>query len=62
MFSNTAPGLPAYAQPPEVLQEVLNESLNFFYVNIGLAQLGLNPVPRCGPQLILHMHWRTNNL
>ncbi len=35
MLSSDAPGPPAYATPPEVLQEVFYESLNFFYVNIG---------------------------
>lgn len=45
MFSSAAPGAPAYMTPPEVLQETLNESLNFFYVNIGLNNLGLTLVP-----------------
>lgn len=31
--------------PPEVLQEVLLESLNFFYLNTGLNVLGLSPFP-----------------
>ena len=35
-----APGMPAYATPPEQIQEVFNESINFFYVNIFLAQVG----------------------
>ncbi|PSC68605.1 polyketide cyclase [Micractinium conductrix] len=45
MLSTAAPGLPAWQTPPETLQTVLNESYNYFYINIGLAQLGLNPVP-----------------
>lgn len=45
MFSTDAPGLPVYQTPPEALQEVFNESVNFFYVNIGLSQLGLTPLP-----------------
>lgn len=45
MLSTTAPGLPVWQTTPDTLQAVLNESYNFFYVNIGLAQLGLNPVP-----------------
>lgn len=45
MLSTAAPGLPVWQTPPETWQTVLNESFNFFYVNIGLAQLGLNPVP-----------------
>ncbi|KXZ47377.1 hypothetical protein GPECTOR_36g98 [Gonium pectorale] len=45
MLGTSAPGLPVYNTPPEVLTEVFYESLNFFYINIGLAQLGLTPVP-----------------
>ena len=45
MLSTAAPGAPAYATPPEVLSEVLHESVNFFYVNIGLAAAGLSPLP-----------------
>lgn len=45
MLSTSAPGLPVWQTPPETLVEVLHESANYFYVNIGLAQLGLNPVP-----------------
>ncbi|EFN53111.1 hypothetical protein CHLNCDRAFT_9491, partial [Chlorella variabilis] len=45
MLSTAAPGVPAWQVSPEALQAVLHESYNYFYVNIGLAQLGLNPVP-----------------
>ncbi|PNW86487.1 hypothetical protein CHLRE_02g088500v5 [Chlamydomonas reinhardtii] len=45
MLSTAAPGAPAYNTPPEVLMEVFYESLNFFYINIGLAAAGLSPVP-----------------
>lgn len=45
MLSTSAPGLPVWQTTPETLQAVINESYNFFYVNIGLAQLGINPVP-----------------
>ncbi|KAL6744874.1 hypothetical protein V8C86DRAFT_3126050 [Haematococcus lacustris] len=45
MLGTAAPGLPAWQTPPEVLQEVMNESLNFFYVNILLDQLGITLVP-----------------
>eukprot|EP00887_Chlorella_sp_A99_P003407 scaffold7.g3407.t1 len=45
MLSPWPPGAPAWQASPETLQTVLHESFNFFYVNIGLAQLGLNPVP-----------------
>jgi len=45
MLSTWAPGAPAWATTPEQLQSLLHESFNFFYVNVGLSQLGLNPVP-----------------
>ncbi|GIL83829.1 hypothetical protein Vretimale_10594 [Volvox reticuliferus] len=45
MLGSSAPGVPVYATPPEVLTEVFYESLNFFYVNIGLSALGISPVP-----------------
>lgn len=45
MLSTSAPGAPAWATPPEVLQETLYESLNFFYVNIAMNSLGVSPVP-----------------
>lgn len=44
-FSSSLPGVPVWQTPPEVLQEVLLESLNFFYVNSGLNALGLSPIP-----------------
>jgi hypothetical protein len=43
--STVPPGNPAWQTSPEVLQTILNESFNFFYVNIGLTQLGINIVP-----------------
>ena len=45
MLGTASPGVPAWQTSWEQLQPVLHESLNFFYVNVGLAQLGLNPVP-----------------
>ena len=45
LVSPNAPGLPAWQTSPETLKAVLHESLNFFYVNIALAALHLNPVP-----------------
>ncbi|GAB4821572.1 hypothetical protein N2152v2_008618 [Parachlorella kessleri] len=45
MLSTWAPGPPAWGTTPEQLQSLLHESFNFFYVNVGLSQLGLNPVP-----------------
>jgi ketosteroid isomerase-like protein len=45
MFSTAAPGLPVWQTTPETLQSVINESYNFFYVNIILEKFNLNPVP-----------------
>jgi hypothetical protein len=45
MLGTGAPGPPVWATPPSVLTEVLNESLNFFYVNIGLNAVGIDLVP-----------------
>jgi len=45
MLGTDAPGLPVWQTTPEVLEEVLHESLNFFYVNIGLDALGVKLVP-----------------
>jgi hypothetical protein len=44
-FSSSLPGLPVWQTPPEVLQEVLLESLDFFYLNSALTALGLSPIP-----------------
>ncbi len=43
--SDGPPGDPAWRVSPETLQAVLYESYNFFYVNVALAELGLNPAP-----------------
>lgn len=40
-----APGLPAWQTPPDTLRAVMNESINLFYINIGLAAVHLNPLP-----------------
>lgn len=45
MLSTAAPGEPAYNVDARTLTEVYHHSLNFFYINIGLDQLGLAPVP-----------------
>ena len=45
LLGDQAPGVPATQIAPEDLQEVLNLSLNYFYVNIGLSNLGLTFVP-----------------
>ncbi|KAG1670978.1 hypothetical protein FOA52_014367 [Chlamydomonas sp. UWO 241] len=45
MLGTSAPGAPAWQTPPEVLEQVLNLSLNFFYVNIGLDAIGAHLVP-----------------
>ena len=43
--SSSLPGLPVWQTPPEVLQEVLYESLDFFYLNSALTALGASPIP-----------------
>jgi len=45
MVSTAAPGLPVWQTTPETLTSVINESYNFFYVNILLEKINLNPVP-----------------
>lgn len=45
LLSTIPPGNPAWQTSPEVLQGILHESYNFFYVNIALANVGLNVVP-----------------
>lgn len=43
--SSGAPGLPAWQQSAGALQTVFNESINLFYINVGLAAVNLNPLP-----------------
>lgn len=57
MVGTSAPGLPAWQTSPEQLAPVLHESLNFFYVNVGLAQLGLNPVPSIPEHPVRRVFW-----
>ena len=45
MLSTAAPGNAAWQTSPESIASVVNESINFFYINIGLANLGINPLP-----------------
>eukprot|EP01025_Chloroclados_australasicus_P005986 TRINITY_DN11972_c0_g1_i2.p2 TRINITY_DN11972_c0_g1~~TRINITY_DN11972_c0_g1_i2.p2 ORF type:complete len:451 (+),score=53.54 TRINITY_DN11972_c0_g1_i2:91-1353(+) len=45
IFSTIAPGYDTFHQPPEVFARLLHESLNFFYVNIGLNNIGITFVP-----------------
>ena len=40
MLSTTAPGLPVWQTSPETLAAVFHESLNYFYINIGLSEVG----------------------
>lgn len=44
-FSRALPGVPVLETPPDVLREVFDESLNFFYVNPMLHALHLSPLP-----------------
>lgn len=39
MLSTSAPGPPVWATPPETFDTILHESANFFFINIGLAQV-----------------------
>lgn len=43
--SSSLPGVPVWQTPPEVINEVLLSSINFFYVNSGLTALGLSFIP-----------------
>lgn len=45
LLSPGAPGAAAWQQSAEALQSVFNESINFFYVNVGLNVVGLSPLP-----------------
>ncbi|MEW5301554.1 MAG: hypothetical protein WDW36_004407 [Sanguina aurantia] len=45
MLGTSAPGLPAYATPPDVLAEVLSESINLFWINSALSSQGLSFIP-----------------
>eukprot|EP01023_Acetabularia_acetabulum_P026752 TRINITY_DN2536_c1_g1_i1.p1 TRINITY_DN2536_c1_g1~~TRINITY_DN2536_c1_g1_i1.p1 ORF type:complete len:419 (-),score=63.31 TRINITY_DN2536_c1_g1_i1:164-1420(-) len=45
LLSTIVPGNDIFHTTPESLQRVLHESLNFWYVNIGLSNLGLTFVP-----------------
>lgn len=45
MLGDQAPGDPAIQTSPETIAEVLHESLNFFYVNIFLNNVGITLVP-----------------
>lgn len=46
-----APGEPIWAIRPETLKEVVDESYNFFFVNVGLNSIGINLAPDnpCNP-------------
>jgi hypothetical protein len=46
LLGSDVPGEPALQTSPETITQVLNLSLNFFYVNIGLNAAGLTLVPR----------------
>lgn len=43
--SSSLPGVPVWQTPPEVINEVLLSSINFFYINSGLNALGLSFIP-----------------
>lgn len=43
--SSSLPGVPVWQTPPEVINEVLLSSINFFYINSGLNAIGLSFIP-----------------
>lgn len=45
MLSPWPPGDPAWQTSMDTITTLMHESLNFFYINIGLDQLGMAPVP-----------------
>jgi hypothetical protein len=44
-FSRAAPGSPILETPPRVFEEVLHESVTFFYVTPFLNSIGITLVP-----------------
>jgi len=44
-FSRALPGVPVLETPPDVLAEVFDESLNFFFVNPALHSVGISFLP-----------------
>ena len=44
-LSTQAPGEPLYRTPPETWTWILNDSINFFYVNILAQWAGLPSIP-----------------
>lgn len=60
--SSSLPGVPVWQTPPEVINEVLLSSINFFYVNSGLNALGLSfipDVPVCSAATSFQSHFST---
>ncbi|WIA22631.1 hypothetical protein OEZ86_009610 [Tetradesmus obliquus] len=51
MLSTAVPGAPAIATPPEVFEEILQESINLWWINDSLTALGLSFIPNvpCPP-------------
>lgn len=45
LLSPFPPGQPAWQTSPDTLARVMHESFNFFYVNIALGSVDMNPVP-----------------
>ena len=43
--SSSLPGVPVWETPPEVIKEILLDSLDFFFINSGLTALGLSAIP-----------------
>jgi hypothetical protein len=45
IFSTIAPGYPIWSTPPEVFQEIFDESLNLWWINEVLTNLNLSFIP-----------------
>ena len=43
--SSSLPGVPVWQTPPEVIMEILLDSVDFFFINSGLTALGLSAIP-----------------
>ena len=53
--SSSLPGLPVWQTQPEVIQEVLWWSLDFFYINTPFTALGLSPIPAVAVGLVMRL-------
>lgn len=56
-----APGRAAWQQSAAALQSVLNESINLFYINIGLAAVNLSPLPSVASHPVSEVRWQQDS-